>query len=144
MFLSTIFCLKINPNVCKEKLKKKKKTIKAKKKKLCIVWLYVLTTGNQWCHIFRLIARSRLWILLITITITTARVGCSSRIVQAPWVIGHLQLKIPSQPYQLLMLLDSGLQFKEIKVNDKKKKKIGKKRKNSPLECWDGKDSPWH
>ena len=69
-----------------------------------------------------LVVRSRLRILLLTtiiIIITTiAQVGLSSRTIQIPQIIGHLQLEIPSQPYQLLMLLDSGLQLKEKRVSD--------------------------
>ena len=82
-----------------------------------------------------LVAKSHLWILLITTTIiiittTTARVGCPSRAIQAPWIVGHLQLKIPSQPYQLLMLLDGGLQFKERRVSDKNKWETTRRKKS--------------
>ena len=70
-----------------------------------------------------LVARCRLRILLITtviiiIIITIARVGHPSKIVQASRIVGHLQLEILNQPYQLLMLLDGGLQFKERRVSD--------------------------
>ena len=68
-----------------------------------------------------LVARSRFRVFLLTIIIniiTTAWVGHSSKTVQLPRVVSHLQLKIPSQQHQLLMLLDSGVQFKEGKVSD--------------------------
>ena len=83
-----------------------------------------------------LVAKSCPRILLITTTTiiiiiitTTARVGCPFRTVQAPWLVGHLQLEIPSQPYQLLMLLDGGLQFEERRVSDQKKGETSRRKK---------------
>ena len=103
---------------------------------MCFVWDTKpdLPTPLPW-----LVAKSHLWILLITATIiiittTTARVGCPSRAIQAPWIVGHLQLKIPSQPYQLLMLLDGGLQFKERRVSDKNKWETTRRKKNKGKE----------
>ena len=67
-----------------------------------------------------LVARSRLQVLFlaIVIIITDSLVGHSSKTIQIPRVVGHLQLKVLDQPYQLLMLLDSGLQFEDIRVSD--------------------------
>ena len=89
---------------------------------------------------------SYLWILLLTtviiiIILTTAWVGRSFKTIQVPRIVGHLQLEIPSQPHQLLMLLDSGLQFKERRVSDQNKKREfakrekTKERKNLLLDC---------
>ena len=53
---------------------------------MCVVCLYVLNAGNQWCRL----ARSRLQILLITTTIiiiiitTATRVGHPSRTIHVP------------------------------------------------------------
>ena len=97
-----------------------------------------------------LLAKSRLRVLLlatIIIIITPTWVGRSSKTIQLPQIVVHLQLKISNQPHQLLMLLNNGLQLERRRVSDWNKKRNGKERKakgrkNSLLECWKGKDSP--
>ena len=105
---------------------------------MCFVWD---TKPNLLTPLPWLVAKSHLRILLITTTIiiiiittTTARVGCPSRAIQAPWIVGHLQLEIPSQPYQLLMLLDGRLQFKERRVSDRNKWETTRRKRNKGKE----------
>ena len=84
-------------------LTKKKK--KKKERNMLCVYLYAESPITP---LPRLVSGSGLWIIIII-----TQVGKSFRTANLPRVLGHLQLEIPGQLNELLMLLHSGLKIEK-------------------------------
>jgi len=112
------------------------------------ICVYVCPAGSLETFLPRLIAWSQLWTTIAITTITTIIIISNMlTTVQLPGILNHLQLEVPRKPNELLMLLQSRLNWKRKMLGqglrDARKVK-GRIKNNSPPVYHQEKGNLWH